>query len=59
MTGHEAEPGTARCPVCGRDMPVDQMELVPQVSNPVRYAQVCRERARCRWTAFRNIWRTA
>lgn len=50
---------TARCPVCGRDMPLDEMELVPQVSNPVRSLLLCRKRTRCRWTAFRNIWRTA
>jgi len=49
---------TVRCPVCGRDMPSDEMELVPQVSNPVRYAHVCRKRTRCRWVAFRNILRT-
>jgi len=47
------------CPVCGRDMPPDQMELVPQVSNPVRSAWVCRKRTRCRWVAFLNIWRAA
>jgi hypothetical protein len=52
------ETPTARCPVCGRVMSVDEMELVPQVSNPVRSLLLCRRRARCRWTALRNIWRT-